>query len=342
MLDNLKYIMCTKSIDKHIADCEYDSALKKLNFLIKEDFKPAQTYLKRGKLCKKLLMIDDAYSDFTYVIAHCSDKDEAYNERVHLNFEIANYYEAIRDANYLLDLNEDNWDIKRVKFLSLLLSGQDDLAKTYVLNLFENDKYKAIQFLFKETALLIATDEFSRGLKVLEVIELIDSNNPIKILKEANIYDMVNQPEKAKILLKKIDDVFPKYFINHFNYWDMYQDKDIMEISFLLELSIFDKQNLFAYQMKILEGYKQHMESHIISSKECFEQAIELNPTKPEAYVLLAQTLQLMSGYDSPEYRQEAEKNYKIAMEIYHKMQFFEKVEEMKRQIRHLNSTLPF
>ena len=54
----------------------------KLNFLIREEFKPSVTYLKRGRLCKKLLMYDDAYSDFTYVIGHCAHKKEAYYERL--------------------------------------------------------------------------------------------------------------------------------------------------------------------------------------------------------------------------------------------------------------------
>ena len=96
----------------------------------------------------------------------------------------------------------------------------------------------------------------------------------------------------------------------------MYQDKDLLEISFLLELEIFDKQGLFLYPFRALEGYKNHLEGHIIDAKESFEKAIRINPTKPEGYVLLAQTLQLMSGYDNPEYKIDAEENYKKAMEI--------------------------
>ena len=69
-------------------------------------------------------------------------------------------------------------------------------------------------------------------------------------------------------------------------------------------------------------------------------QAIDINPRKPEGYVLLAQTLQLMSGYDNPEYRTDAEENYKIAMEIYQKESLGDKAEEMKRQLKHLNSNL--
>ena len=91
MLDNIKYLMCLKSVDKNILENNFDIALDKLNFLIKEEYKPSITYLKRGKLCKKLLMLDDAYSDFTYIIGHCANKAEAYYERVFLNYEIGNF-----------------------------------------------------------------------------------------------------------------------------------------------------------------------------------------------------------------------------------------------------------
>ena len=76
--------------------------------------------------------------------------------------------------------------------------------------------------------------------------------------------------------------------------------------------------------------------------KQSFEKAIRINPTKPEGYVLLAQTLQLMSGYDNPEHKFEAEENYKKAMEIFQNENLLDKVEEMKRQIKHLNSNLSF
>ena len=99
---------------------------------------------------------------------------------------------------------------------------------------------------------------------------------------------------------------------------------------------------MFAYPTSILEGYKNHIEGHIIDSKECFEHAIEINPNKPEAYVLLAQTLQLMSGYDNPEYKTDAEENYKTALEIYRRENLNDKAEEMKRQLKHLNSNLLF
>ena len=340
MLDNIKYLMCSKTVDKNILENNFEMALSKLNFLIREEYKPSETYLKRGKLCKKLLMLDDAYSDFTYVIGHCANKKEAYYERLYLNFEISNFFEAIIDANMILTWDENNFDVKRIKFLSLVFSLQEDLAKDYLMELFDYHKYQALQFLFKEVAIVLAKDEYSKGLRLLELIDLIDKDNPIKILKEANIFGLAGDKEKQQELLNRIDSVFPKYFVTHFRFSDMYQDKDLLEISFLLELEIFDKQGLFLYPFKILEGYKNHIEGHIIDSKECFEKAIEINPTKPEAFVLLAQTLQLMSGYDNPEYKIEAESNYKKAMEIYQKENLLDKVEDMKRQLKHLNSTL--
>ena len=340
MLDNIKYLVCLKSVDKCIAEQNYDLALEKLNYLIKEEFRPAETFLKRGQLCHKLLMLDDAYSDFTYVINHCVKKQQAYYERLFLNFEISNYYEAIQDADKILGWDEDNFDVKRIKFLSFVFSGKDDVAKDYIFKLFEFNKYKTIQFLFKEVAIVLASDELAKGLKLLGIIDMFDKDNPIKLLKEANIYGLAGQEDKQNEIMKKIESVFPKYFISHFRFTDMYAEKDLMEICFLLELKIFDRQNLFAYPMKILEGYKNHIEGHIIDSKECFEAAVKIKPEKPEAYVLLAQTLQLMSGYDNPEYKNGAEENYKIAMEIYKKENLNDKAEAMRRQIKHLNSRL--
>lgn len=340
MLDNIKYLVCLKSVDKCIAEQNYDLALEKLNYLIKEEFRPAETFLKRGQLCHKLLMLDDAYSDFTYVINHCVKKQQAYYERLFLNFEISNYYEAIQDADKILGWDEDNFDVKRIKFLSFVFSGKDDVAKDYIFKLFEFNKYKTIQFLFKEVAIVLAADELAKGLKLLGIIDMFDKDNPIKLLKEANIYGLAGQEDKQNEIMKKIESVFPKYFISHFRFTDMYAEKDLMEIYFLLELKIFDRQNLFAYPMKILEGYKNHIEGHIIDSKECFEAAVKIKPEKPEAYVLLAQTLQLMSGYDNPEYKNGAEENYKIAMEIYKKENLNDKAEAMRRQIKHLNSRL--
>ena len=151
---------------------------------------------------------------------------------------------------------------------------------------------------------------------------------------------MAGDTSKQEELLKQIDSVFPKYFVSHFRFTDMYEEKDLLEICFLLELSIFDKQGVFAYPMKILEGYRNHLEGHITDSKICFEQAIEINNTKPEAYVLLAQTLQLMSGYDNPSYKIDAEENYKMAESIYLRENLPQKAEDMRRQIQHLNSRL--
>ena len=342
MLENIKHILLSKSIDKNIQDNDFETALEKLNYLVKEEFKPAETFLKRGMLCAKLLMTDDAYSDFTYIITHCAEKLQAYYQRMHLNFEISNYVETISDALKILETEPENIDCKRLIFLSYVFLGQFENAKSFVLNCFENNKYKALHFLFNETAKFIAEDELAKALKILEIIDIIDRDNPIKILKEANIYGLAGDKEKENELIKKIDSAFPKYFISHFRFTDMYEDRDLLEISFLLELKVFDRQNSFAYPMYILEGYKKQMEGHILDSKEAFEKAIEVNPKKPEAFVLLAQTLQLMSGYDNPKYKQEAEINYRIAMQIYEKENLSAKAEDMKRQIKHLNSTLSF
>ena len=342
MLENIKYLVNLKTVDKLISENQFELALEKLNFLISREFQPSETFLKRGQLCYKLLMLDDAYSDFTYIIMHCAKKEAAYYERLKLNYEISNYKEAISDANWLIKNGVETKEIERFRFLSILFVGEEDIAKDYALRLFNQDKYKTIQYLFNEVAIMLAKDELAKGLKLLDVIELIDKDNPIKLLKEANIYGLANQPEKQNIIMKKIASVFPKYFISHFRFTDMYQDKDLMEICFLLELKIFDKQNIFAYPMSILEGYKNHIEGHIVDSKECFERAISINPNKPEAYVLLAQTLQLMSGYDNPEYKRDAEENYKKALELYQRDNLNDKAEAMRRQLKHLNSKLIF
>ena len=136
MLDNIKYLVSLKTVDKNILEGNFELALEKLNFLIKEEYKPSKTYLKRGKLCKKLLMYDDAYSDFTYVIGHCAQKQEAYYERLFLNYEISNFYEAINDANLILSWSEDDFEVKRIKLLSYIFSSQDDLACEYLMILF--------------------------------------------------------------------------------------------------------------------------------------------------------------------------------------------------------------
>ena len=342
MIEKVKNLFSYVYIDKYIKDKKYDIALEKLNLLANEGYKPADTYLKRGKLCHQLLMFDEAYSDFTYVINNCVKKEEAYIERMKLNYEIGNFIETINDANFLLNIDSDNFEYKKYKFLAFTNTGQTELAKSYIDNILNSNKYRIIQFLLNETAKHVAEDELARGLNILNILELIDPNNPIKILKEANIYRLVGQKDKTEELLHKLDLVFPKYFISHFKFSDMYEERDMLETSFLLELKVFDKQNCFAYSMSILEGYKSHMEGHITDSKEAFERAININPNEPEAYVLLAQTLQLMSGYDNPAYRIDAESNYKKAMQIYQKENLTAKSEDMRRQIKHLNSKLSF
>ena len=326
MLDNIKYLMTLKTVDKNIQDGNFELALEKLNFLIRAEYKPSQTYLKRGQLCKKLMMFDDAYSDFTYIIGHCVNKKSAYYERLALNYEISNFYEAIIDANMILSWDEENFEAKRIKLLSLTFSLQIELAKNYVLELFGHHKYKTIQFLFNEVAIVLAKDEYSKGLKLLELINEIDKDNPIKLLKEANIYGLAGDKTKQAEIVKQIEAIFPKYFVSHFRFSDMYQEKDLLEICFLLELEIFDKQGLFLYPFRILEGYKNYLEGHIIDAKEAFEKAIKYNPQKPEGYVLLAQTLQLMSGYENPEYKIDAEENYKKALAIYELVNLSDKV----------------
>ena len=333
-------MMSLKSADKDITENNFELALAKLNLLVKADFRPAQTYLKRGMLCEKLFMYEDAYSDFTYIIEHCAEKNNAYYERAFLNFEISNFYQAITDADKILEIDKNNFDLKRIKILSLIYSKQDKTVIEYLNTLYNHSKYRIIQFLFNEVARVLAQDEYTRGLRLLEIIELIDKDNPIKLLKEATIYGFIGETEKQDLILNKIDSVFPKYFVSHFRFSDMYKDKDLLEICFLLELSIFDKHGMFAYPMKVLEGYRNHLEGHITDSKVCFEDAIKINPAKPEAYVLLAQTYQLMSGYDSSKYKTDAEKNYKIAEEIYLKENLPQKAEDMRRQIKHLNSAI--
>lgn len=340
MLDNIKYLICFKSIDKNIADNKFDKALEKLNFLINVGFRPAETYLKRGQLCKKLLMMDDAYSDFTYIIRNCAYKKEAYYERLLLNFEIANYYEALLDANIILEWDIQNKDVKRIKFLSLLYSRQEELAREYILNMYDYHIYRTIQFLFNEVATVLANDEYAKGLKLLDLIELIDKDNPVKLLKEATIYGLAGENGKQDEILNKIEEEFPKYFKSHFKYTDMYQERDLLETCFLLELSVFDKQGVFEYEMKLLEAYKNHIEGHIIDSKDCLEEAIAINPDRADAYVLIAQTFQLMSGYDNPEYQYDAQYYYQQALEIFLRENLTDKAEDMKRQIKHLNSSL--
>jgi len=340
MLENIKNLVSFKYVDKYISDGNFELALETLNNLIKDDFMPAEAYLKRGMLCHKLLMFDDAYSDFTYIITHCVKKQKALYERMKLNYDISNFNGVIVDAEEILKDNPDEAECQRYKFLSLVYVENSELARSYVLEINDNNKYKTIQYIFNETAKVIASDEFAKALKLLNIIELMDPDNPMKVFQEANVYSLVGDNDKENELRKKLDIVFPKYFISHFRFTDMFEERDLMEISFLLELKIFDKLNNFEYPMSILEGYKNQMEGHIIASKEAFEKAVKINPNKPEGYVLLGETLQLMSGYDNPSYRQDAEKNYIKAMEIYEKENLLAKTEYMKRQIKHLNSDI--
>ena len=340
MLDNIKNFLTFNIVDKCITDKDYDLALEKLNLLVEREYKLQESLMKRALLCQKLLMNDEAYADLTYIIDNCENKQRAYYERMKLNFEVSNFFESISDANKVLNDIPDNFECKKYKILSYIYADQQELAKSLLLNLYDQSSYKAIQFIFNETAKNIATDELARALKLLNIIELIDPDNPLKIFKESNIYGLAGDKEKEKELLEKIDSVFAKYFISHFRFTDMYEERDLLETCFLLELKIFDKHNCFEYQMCILEGYRAQMQGHIIDSKEAFEKAVNINPERPEGYVLLAQTLQLMSGYDNPAYKQDAESNYKKALAIYQKENLTAKTEDMIRQIRHLNSTL--
>ena len=342
MLEKIKNFFTFKLINKYIKDGNYDIALEKLNFLAEECYKPAETYLMRGKLCHKLLMLEEAYEDFSYIITHCVNKINAYIERIKVNYELSNYYEVISDVNIVLNMYPDNFEYKRYKFLAFVFIGQPELAKSYIYNIFEQNKYKTIQYILKETANCATVDEYAKALKLLELIDLIDPDNPLKIYNEANIYGLTGNKEKYTELISKLDSIFPKYFISHFRFTDIYQERDLLETCFLLELQIFDKENCFAYPMSILKGYKYHVEGKITESKEAFENAIKINPDKPDGYVLLAQTYQLMSGYDNPAYKELAKENYTKAMNIYQKEKLTAKTEDMKRQIKHLDSNLSF
>ena len=108
MLESIKNYFTFNYVDKCIGDKNYDLALKKLNWLANQGYKPADTFLKRGLLCRKLLMLEEAYSDFTYIITHCVKKQRAYYERMKLNFELSNFFEAVADANKILEDIPDN------------------------------------------------------------------------------------------------------------------------------------------------------------------------------------------------------------------------------------------
>lgn len=340
MLENIKSLITLKTAEKNIRESNYDLALQKLNELIEKGYRLDEVYLKRGELCHKLLMLDEAYSDYTYVIMHYKNNEKAFAKRVKLDFDMTNYREAVHDADELLILNSDNFEYKYLKLLSLVFMSDFDNAKSFVFEMFNSDKYKILQFLFTETAKFAAENELAKGLKILELIETIDPINPLKILKESQIYAQAGETQKSEIIFRSIDSAFPKYFVSHFRFTDMYEERDLLETCFLIELQIFDKNASFAYPIEILKGYKNYMEGHIIDSKECFENAIKINPNKPEAYVLLAETLQLMSGYNNPEFMNKAEENYNIAMQLYERENLTGKADKMRKQIKHLNSTI--
>lgn len=340
MLNDIKHYILLKNIDNIIKAKNYELALNKLNYLIKEGFKLNETFLKRGRLCKKLLMFEDAYSDFTYVITHFSNNIQAYYERAFLNFETSNFSGFISDAEKILEKYPDDIEIKKMKFLSLVYSSKKVTAVEYLIKQLNNDKYKILQILFEETAKCLTKDELAKALALLSVVDEIDKDNPIKLLNEANIYALAGENNKQKELIKKIDSIFPKYFISRFKFTDVYEERNLAEIYFLLDLRIFDRQNLFEYPFLILEGYKNYAEGKIIETKECFEKAITVKPDKPEAYVYLGEIFQIMSGFNNPEFLKNAEENYNKALEIYEREQISTKAEVMKRQLKHLHTSI--
>ena len=340
MFYNIKNFIKYISVNNYTKKSNYDLALNVLNQLINDEFMLEKTIIQRGIICYKLFMQDEAYSDFTYAITHFHNCYEAYYYRMKLNFEMNNYLQAISDAEKLIINEPDNIEYVKYKFNSIVFSNSLNQASAYILHKFNKNKYKAIQYILNQMANYIAENEYAKGLKLLDVIELIDPNNPLKVYNEAQIYGLTGDKNKEEKLLKDLDSIFPKYFISHFKFTDMFETRDLLETCFLLELQLFDKQNYFDYPMTILKGYRANLEGRITDSKEAFEQAIKINPEKPEGYVLLAQTLQLLSGYDNHSYINEAEKNYKIAMKIYQSENLNLKIEDMKRQIKHLNSNL--
>ena len=204
MLDGIKNIINLRSIDKNISNNEFDIAFEKLNTLIYDGECTEEAYLKRGLLCKKLLMTDDAYSDFTYIITHCKKKYEAYKERMYINFEIGNFSEAISDADWLVTNSENKFEFLRIKILSILYSSQKENAIEVISEIFEHKKYKILHFLFNETAEAMSANEHGKALKLLDAVDEFDENNPLKMLNEANIYFLAGQQEKQKEILQKI------------------------------------------------------------------------------------------------------------------------------------------
>ena len=92
MIEKIKNFINYVYVDKYINDGKFDIALEKLNVLANEDFRPDETYLKRGMLCHKLLMFEEAYSDFTYIITHCAKKEKAYMILSPLHFQIMQFW----------------------------------------------------------------------------------------------------------------------------------------------------------------------------------------------------------------------------------------------------------
>ena len=106
-----------KTDAKCIKDKNYDLALEKLNYLANQGYRPDEIFLKRGQLCHQLLMLDEANADFTYVIANCNNKINAYYERMKLNYELGNYFETISDANKLLEKFPDKFEYLEIILL---------------------------------------------------------------------------------------------------------------------------------------------------------------------------------------------------------------------------------
>ena len=77
MLENIKKLFTLKYVDNCINKGKYDLALDNLNALINDGYKPAVTFLKRGQLCHKLLMLEDAYADFSYIINNYKNEYQA-------------------------------------------------------------------------------------------------------------------------------------------------------------------------------------------------------------------------------------------------------------------------
>jgi tetratricopeptide (TPR) repeat protein len=244
MLDNIKYFISLKTVDKCIKDANYDLALEKLNALVKEEFMPAETFLKRGRLCRKLLMYEEAYSDFTYIITHCAKKQDAYQERMLLNFEMSNFEQSISDANKILDSLDDKTEVQRIIFLSLVYLSKNTLATEYILNIFESNKYKAIHYILTEVAKNITEDNLSKALKLLAIIDIMDSDNPIKLFNEASIYGIAGDKEKEASLLKKLEFIFPKYFVSHFKFTDIYEDRDLFFIGRGIDYAMCEEGSL--------------------------------------------------------------------------------------------------